>query len=208
MHEEVKFIFKTLIKVPIIIMVSFFVFNLFVFCFVYFKMLGASYVIQQIAVENNYLPPSEITSIAKYLKTIDDSSEFIENVNIIIGASGSNYSYALKPDGTVSSSNTMALKKQQYGKEVTVGVTCNYVWVWPLDWRDNKNKAVAGINQLGKENADATGVAVPELDPTRANGASARNKLRVTEEVGSKCDKNNIHIAYTVPGLKYYPDLG
>ena len=53
MAENVKFIFKTLIKVPIIIFVTYFIVNLFAFTVSYFRLLGVSYVVLQTAIENN-----------------------------------------------------------------------------------------------------------------------------------------------------------
>ena len=51
MSDEVKFIFKTLLKVPVIIVVSFLILNIFAFFFIYFKVLGLSYVVMQTAVK-------------------------------------------------------------------------------------------------------------------------------------------------------------
>ena len=54
MTDGVKFIFKTLIKVPVYIVAAFGIFNIFAFCFIYFRLLGVSYVVQQTAIENTY----------------------------------------------------------------------------------------------------------------------------------------------------------
>ena len=79
MTDSVKFIFKTLIKVPIFIFVAFFILNIFSIAFIYFKMLGLSYVVMQTAVENNYLPDSEVSMILTYLNDISNGIVELKN---------------------------------------------------------------------------------------------------------------------------------
>ena len=59
MGDSVKFIFKTLIKVPVIVMVSFIIFNIFSWTISYFKLVGASYTIMQVGMENNFIPAKD-----------------------------------------------------------------------------------------------------------------------------------------------------
>ena len=88
MSDNVKFIFMTLIKVPCIIFVAFFIFNIFAFFFIYFKMLGFSYVVMQEVVENNYITASQRDQINAQFKDID-AIPLAANTNIIIGLSTS-----------------------------------------------------------------------------------------------------------------------
>ena len=71
MSDGVKFIFKTLLKVPIIILVTYAIFNAFAFSLSYFKILGFSYVAMQTAVENNYLPTQELNTLTTYLTDLE-----------------------------------------------------------------------------------------------------------------------------------------
>lgn len=184
MADSVKFIFLTLIKVPIIIFIAYGILNLFAFCFIYFKMLGVSYVVMQTAVENNYLPASELNTLYTYVDSFNNIS-MVENATIIVGGTGldtSNPNYAVMsnsgdtaatiPDNGTNSSD--ARSKKQYGRTVTVGVTCDYKFIWPL--MPNK------VQGMGSTTPPQT------------------NTGRVTAN-------NDITIVYTVPGLRYYPDL-
>lgn len=188
MHNEVKFIFKTLIKVPVIIAVAYAIFNLFAFCFIYFKVLGVSYVVMQTAVENNYLPASELIMLYDYVDGFNDI-DMVENASIIVAVenkSSDTPNYIAMNNRTDTSPTIAgvadahdARTRVQYGHTVTVGVTADYVFVWPLDYRTTQR--------------DADGNLVSADDSGGYMGQDRTN--------------NNIVIVYDVPGLKYYPDL-
>lgn len=166
MAENVKFIFKSLIKVPVIILVVYAVFNVFAFSLSYFKILGFSYVAMQTVVENNYIPEQERNTLDTYLNSMETS--MLENLTL-----------------ECSTSN-----KVQYGTPVTVTVSAHYRFVWPLMPNEQRTGAAAtGMNDqdIGTELTDS------ELEALRQS--------REDNPV------NNIVISYTVPGLKYYPDL-
>lgn len=177
--SSVRYIFKVLIKLPCIILASYFVFNLFAFSVTYFRLLGFSYVVMQTAVTNNYIPPAERVSLEKYLAEITNTGVVSEAVLI----------------NTDLSSPDCALVKRQYGQEVTVGVSANYKWIWPLMPKD----------QL--QNTDEQFIGYGENASTGAFSGFADEATlqRRREEISDR--KHNIYIAYTVPGLKYYPDL-
>ena len=224
MEGGVKFIFKTLIKVPVYIYAAFLVFNIFAFCFIYFKMLGFSYLVQQTAVENNYLPKEQMDSFAEYLTDFDNSVAMVENCNIIISdkydadkdtnpvstlglnrtTSGGTPKYVAK------ATKVDALQRKQYGADVTIGVTCNYVWVWPLDYRNTK---ADGIDS-SYDGADIAGGVLGGYDSsanpdtrTMAGTGNMITDMRVNNKGSATTDTPNIVIMYTVPGLKYYPDI-
>lgn len=224
MEGGVKFIFKTLIKVPVYIYAAFLVFNIFAFCFIYFKMLGFSYLVQQTAVENNYLPREHMVSFAEYLTDFDNSIAMVENCNIIISdkydpEKSTNNINNLGLRSTASSGGITytarnvkvgALQRRQYGADVTVGVTCNYVWVWPLDYRNTKTDnintsysgAAVGNTTLGGYNAS------DNYDHrTQAGTGDMITDMRVNDDGTRLSQTPNIVIMYTVPGLKYYPDI-
>lgn len=211
MTDGVKFIFKTLLKVPVIIFVSFFVFNILVFFLIYFKMLGFSYIVMQTAVENNYLPNSELESLLAYADRMDAENSYSQaNTSIIcyFNPNDSNdptYDHRVKTSVT---NNVMgdaatcaafgdsygdATKRKQYGKVSRIGVYTEYTVIWPLDYRDTTTTGrVAGFAPDGSGQADTTSFkSESELEQLRED-----NKVTIP-----------IRIVYSVPGLKYYPDL-
>lgn len=177
MTDSVKFIFKTLIKVPVIIMVSFFIFNLFAFGLTYFRLLGFSYVVMQTAVENNYLPKAELDTLNKYLEHIANTA-VVENAFIVIKDENDD---AILP----------ATERRQYGMPITVGVSADFRFIWPLTPRDQLQDPSSGFVGLDRDGNQAF------------SGFADANTLESRRE-GSW---NTIRIIYTVPGLRYYPDL-
>ena len=93
MTDSVISIFKILIKVPIIICISYLILNLFGFAVCYFKIIGASYSLQQIVMENNFLPPKEQKSFCDYISSLEstdtgkdwyDDYRFLRDINVIV----------------------------------------------------------------------------------------------------------------------------
>lgn len=194
MADGVKFIFKTLIKVPIIIAVSYGVFNIFAFCFIFFKVLGLSYVIMQTAVENNYLPQRELEQLYDYVKQMEEDIYMIENADIIVGYDGTNY-IVTGGDMSPATIDNDARHKVQYGKTVTIGITCDYIFIWPLDYRTNSSGDVERSEGFyGNSGTVDTGFSDESIKDAIDNNTAIETN-------------NNIVITYTVPGLKYYPDL-
>lgn len=188
MQDGVKFIFKTLLKVPIIILVSFAVFNLFAFCMSYFKILGISYVAMQTAVENNYIPEQEWGTLINYLGTTVETY-MLENPRLTCATS------AGTSIGTPTSSS-YSVNRVQYGGEVTVEISAHYRFVWPLQ---PKEQTTAG--RTPNVNAVAGQHGTQMARDLTANQLE-RARMKYEENV-----ENNIRISYTVPGLKYYPDM-
>ena len=110
MADSVKFIFKTLVKVPVIIMVSFLIFNVFSWTISYFKLVGASFTVMQVGMENNYIPAEEEAAINSYLSSLETG--VMGNVRI---TGEPTYRY-----------------KRQYGDELTIGVRADLQFIWPL----------------------------------------------------------------------------
>ena len=176
MQDGVKFIFKTLLKVPIIILVSFAVFNLFAFCLSYFKLLGISYVAMQTAVENNYIPTEEFNTLENYLNNTM-ATYMLENPKLECDTGSGN-------------------KRVQYGGKVTVTVSAHYRFIWPLTPKE----------QTGLKNSDDVN-AVAGQNGTTTRSFSSNAQLEAARMKYENNTANNIIITYTVPGLKYYPDL-
>lgn len=171
MNESVKFIFKTLLKVPVFILVAYAIFNLFAFSFSYFKIMGFSYVAMQTAVENNYFPQTEYNTLTAYLNGLETA--MLENATLTIDTgNGGN-------------------ERVQYGSEITVTVSAHYRFIWPLMPNEQRSTGVAAEGMDGQNTGEQLTAA--QLDQMR-------------EEIADN-PQNNIWISYTVPGLKYYPDL-
>lgn len=193
MTENVKFIFKTLLRVPIIILVCFAVLNVFAFGLSYFKLLGVAYVSMQTAIENNYIPVQEYTTLKGYLDK--QETQMLENINLtcITG----NAVGTVDPN-TLGTFDEQYNIRYQYGAPVTVTVSAHYRFVWPLMPVEQTSNGVA-----------ATGYSVQGGAYTgkiRGNDLN-EDQLEDRLEAYENNPQNNIVISYTVPGLKYYPDL-
>lgn len=174
MTDGVKFIFKTLIKIPIIICIIYAVFNVFAFSLSYFKILGFSYVAMQTAVENNYIPESESNTLNAYLDSLE--TYMLEGATLTCDTD----------TGSASAEN----RKVQYGTAIKVTVSAHYKFIWPLmPIEQRTGQAAEGLY------GENTGTALTDQQLEDARKAYENNP------------QNNITISYTVPGLKYYPDL-
>lgn len=220
MSDSVKFIFMTLIKVPCIIFVSFFIFNIFAFFFIYFKMLGFSYVVMQEVVENNYITPTQVNQINIQFGEVD-AIPLANNTNIIVGlstqvdANGNNIPacYDKNTGNTVLVTNisqnatlvgSSATTRTQYGTQKTVGVHCDYTIVWPLSY--NNSMASTGIGGTG---VDGNNGSIYNSIGTNYTGDVYEDNMDVAS--GDILDRGHkvsipLNIYYTVPGLKYYAD--
>lgn len=198
MSDDLKFVVKTLLRIPIIIFFSYLVFNIMCFFFIYFRMLGFSYIIMQTAVENNYLPTQELTTLTTYMSDLDghdgvndaNGVYMVENAGIIVGMNGSTPVYA----NSAGYATNDARVKRQYGHEVTVGVACDYKMVWPFIGREThvNDSAVQGLN---------------DTDTFEGFRTDTRTRQQELVENDGGTSISHIEIVYTVPGLKYYPDL-
>ena len=182
MEGGVKFIFKTLIKVPIIILITYAIFNVFAFAFTYFKLVGFSYVVLQTVVENNYIPPQEEATLLAYANSM--VTGVVDNIKIGCDVDSSN---GISDDITANPGEN---RKVQYGREVTVSVSGHYRFIWPLSPKEQRTgQAASGMT------GQNTGAALSDAELDAARAAYADNV------------NNNIVITYVVPGLQYYPDL-
>lgn len=178
MSDSVKFIFKTLFKVPCYILVAYALLNAFAFTYTYFRALGFSYVVMQTAVENNYLPAQELGQLNAYLATLDNAM-MVENAHLVLNE---------PTDSDYVAGIPVATTRRQYGAPVRVGVSLDYVFMWPL------MPVEQTVDQQGVAGFDGT-----------TSGMADGYTLQQRRE--AKNTRNNITISYTVPGLKYYPDL-
>lgn len=141
MQDDVKFIFKSLIKVPVIIFEVYFVFNIFCLMFIFFKTLGYSYVVMQTVVENNYVPAQEMQSLDQVaLKELRDIS-FVKSATVVVTEPGAD------PKDVSDSYN----ERTQYGSVKRCGVQVTYEIQWPLrpDQQTDNGVAVDGLQGGG-----------------------------------------------------------
>lgn len=200
MSDEVKNIFKILIKVPLIILVAYLVLNAFAFAFVYFKLLGASYAVMQVAIENNYLPDREYQTLEKYVEDFDNNTEFLSEAHVIT-SSDSDATHA-EPGNNTS--------RKQYGATVVVGVSANYRMIWPLTYTQTiKEDSTVSENQRTNKNIEEG--SVPGINSGRSLEFKDDTQLeKDREKAATTTDSNGnqmFRFVYTVPGLKYYPDM-
>lgn len=136
MSDDVKFIFKTLIKVPVIIFECYLVFNVFCFMFIFFKTLGISYVVMQDVVENNYIPDADMVELQDYLNDLKQIQFVMDQDN-----DGN------KTEIIVSGDN----ERTQYGNVKECGVRVCYQFQWPLrpDQQTDNGVAVDGLSGGG-----------------------------------------------------------
>lgn len=220
MSDNVKFIFMTLIKVPCIIFVSFFIFNIFAFFFIYFKMLGFSYVVMQEVVENNFITATQVSQINAQFQEID-AIPLAANTNIIIGlstqtdASGNNIpacydkntgNIVLATDVAQNATlvGNSATTRTQYGTQKTVGVHCDYTIVWPL----SHNNSMTATGRGGTGVNGNTGSIYNSVIANYNGDIYEDNMDAASGDILDRGHKVSIplNIYYTVPGLKYYAD--
>lgn len=189
MSDSVKFIFKTLIKVPVIIVISYLILNIFAFTVSYFKLLSFSYVVMITAAENNYIPLDEQTMLENYSREL--TTAVMPEVRVMYNRGTEEEKTILKDkyDASIKSAYADDGGRRQYGKSVRVGVAGRIVLFWPLITKEqfeDTDRGVAGLN--GTDNAFAS-----------EDTLNQRREAKKTDLW--------ISIMYTVPGLEYYPDL-
>lgn len=190
MSDNVKFIFKTLLKVPCIILVCYLIFNLFAFTFTYFRLLGLSYVVMQTAVENNYIPTGEAEILTRYLDGLETGVVYGLAIGCDTNSSNNDTAGGIKTNirDDINSENV----RVQYGTEMVVTVSGYYNWIFPLVNTADPSKSG---NYIGTSNRTTDTPDAQGLEYHETNGDDNPNL------------KTLINIQYTVPGLKYYPDL-
>lgn len=220
MSDGVKFIFKTLFKVPVIIFVSFFIFNILAFFLIYFKMLGFSYVIMQTAVENNYLPTQELNQLAEYAHNMEKDTIFQNNTYIITWYDAS--------ASTNADQDSRAQKDVVYGIP-KAGGSPGYM-TNRFGFSGDSGTATANGDYKGDASQkkqygrtsrvgccteyqivwplDYKDTFTQEYVPGLGGGAATTKGDSELEQMREdNTIKIPIRIVYQVPGLKYYPDL-
>ena len=195
LSSAVAKVFKTLAMVPVAIAAVFLVFNLFGYITSYFRLLGLSYMVQSIIVENNYIPTAEQVMLANgsvgacagncVLSGRDTNGDgalegvlasyetsILRNVRIVHG------------DGT---RNNCPFQRKQYGGTCVVQIAADYVWAVPFMPQQ------------------------VEVDTSRYDDSRLNTQIITDGHDGVTAIENGVVtpmvISYTLPGLAYYPDL-
>lgn len=210
MEGGVKFIFKTLIKIPCIIVVCYFFFNLFSFSLTYFKMMGASYAIMQVSMENNYLPDAELKSLNNYVQQFNsekrrsqddeyvaNGKEMVTDIKIIVETDdGTDVTLAgyNESNGTNEVTNdTNVNKRRQYGKQIAYGLSYTYNWIWPLSFGMFQTNGQTGVAGYG--------------DIKGTTNVRSRAQYIQSQHNNDLEQRGTIKFIHRVPGLQYYSDL-
>lgn len=163
MSDSVKFIFRIILKVPILIVIAYAIFNAFGFGVSYFRMLGLSYVALQTAVENNYIPPDEESSLNRYMQN-NLSTDILQNV-----------SFTADTDLGESS-------RKQYGETVTVGVQAHYKFLWPLSPKE-QTVGETGVDGMNNDGRFSGTLSEQELEDARAAYDNPNNNIVIEYKV-------------------------
>lgn len=189
MSDDVKFIFKTLIKVPCIIVISYLMFNIIMFVNFYFKGLGASYLVMQTVAANNYLPETEKQQMINVAKEFNES-DLIRKVAFgcrTTSTSDEDLQHQIRSNSDAIQIDSNSTVKNQYGKSIKCYFAYEFIWQMPLS---NKGLKVDGINNSSSGGMEA-GLSQEGLVTQSDNGDTGAVVI----------------FSYTVPGLKYYPDM-
>lgn len=178
MTSGVKMIFSTLVKVTAYIIASFLVFNLVAFTISYFRVVGASYSLQQVVMDNNYLTEQDLQSFNTYLSKLDTA--YLTNLHVVINTD---------PSGTQTDRDTFINEREQYGNVVEVGIAADYNFIMPL-MRNQMTQDDGGVNGLNT-GRNAVWLSSAELKQKRENNRAHAN----------------IDVINPVVGLQYYSDL-
>lgn len=188
--DGLRFIYSSIIKVIAIIIVSYFIANLVFFGIFYFKFLGIANEVSQVAMQNNYIPPTEKSIINRSIQDIANSSQIISDAYISVG------------DNMDIDRHTASNNRTQYGTSKTVGVHFKFKWVWPL---------MPEEYGMGPTSSDFNLENIAKADGAVGTGLEAGKSNLSDDQLDSmreaKASYIDVNINYNVPGLQYYADL-
>lgn len=210
--DTLRSVIKVILKVPIIIVLIYLSFNVVAFISCYFKVMGASYALQQIAMENNYIPQAELRAFQEYLdKSIcynnsPDAFSFTPKAHVVIfteGYDASTPQFWRKKNEVIYANNFKTQDeydklfnknintRQQYGQTIYVGVATDFQIMFPLRF----DETLKGGGVLGRTDDD-------DMDTETGTALS-------TEELDKKrkWSVGHIDVVSPVVGLQYYSDL-
>lgn len=225
MNDEVKFIFKTLIKVPVIIIISYLIFNIVMFINFYFRGLGTSYLIMQEVAINNYIPATDrgsITEIARTFENYDKEASFDNETNksitsdlidaVVIGVNNEGSFQtneqiqdtirAKAPSGNTHSDNLSFIYNgaladdDAIGRKVQYGTPIQCYFAYNFVFQMPLTHGVSGLEGSTEDDGNENYI-------TAADKAHTSN----LENNSNGGFRTVVVFAYKVPALKYYPDI-
>lgn len=225
MNDEVKFIFKTLIKVPVIIIISYLIFNIVMFINFYFRGLGTSYLIMQEVAINNYIPATDRGSITETARTFENydrgasfdnetnksiTSDLIDAVVIGVNNEGSFQTNeqiqdtirAIAPSGNTHSDNLSFIYNgdladdSAIGRKVQYGTPIQCYFAYNFVFQMPLTHGVSGLEGSTEDDGNESYI-------TAADKAHTSN----LENNSNGGFRTVVVFAYKVPALKYYPDI-
>ena len=172
MSDGVKFIFKTLFKVPIIILAAYLLMNVLGVVTTYFKVQGVQYGLENILVENNYISTTDLEKLMPQLWALGYSRDtatgtwekiaYVDEIGfIVMDDAGGEHRVPLDSPVTTSASAAAShasagmnsffgatldhspTNRTQYGSAKTIGFYADYAVLWPLTVYDNTASGVA-----------------------------------------------------------------
>lgn len=181
MSDGVKFVFKTLFKVPIFILAAYLLMNVLGIVTTYFKVQGIQYGLENIVTENNYISTQDLTKLMPQLWALGYSHNpatgtwtkiaYVEEVGfLVVDESGTEHRVQLPNPQTTSASvaatqikngidgcfttlDHSPTNRTQYGTSKVIGFYADYAVLWPLTVYDN----AAGGSFTGGNNNVVTG---------------------------------------------------
>lgn len=197
MTKAIWSIFKIVIMIPILVFIAYMIFNLIAFVVCYFRVVGAYQAAQNIAMENNYIPPSEEAQLYAYFGRLEIGN-YSEELNAYRDVS------VLSNIKLTDNTNTTSTGggRVQYGTEVTVGVEAIFTIVLPLMPHDMipEGTNVASFNALGNYGYSGSSPSTTQGDRLSDSELESKRKNKFTIEIP-------IVLESQVPGLRYYADL-
>lgn len=199
MEDGVKFIFKTLIKVPVIIAITYLIFNIFSFTVAYFRLYSVAQMVNSIVMENNYIPgtPTDDAASGTLYGQINDyiknnvSTTLLQDVRVVVDT---------EPTDGITSDNT----RVQYGKTANVSVSGRFVWLLPLV-NIQGEYLTDGVGGIG--GAQGTGATVANPEAILAERGFGDGTGYNEAAIGDHGAQSQIRFEYSVPCMKYYSDL-
>lgn len=146
MEDGLKLMFKALIKVPIVVFIMYFLFNLLMFLISYVKIFTISIVVMFTGISNNYIPSIEQVALERSFDSLE--TELLKDIQ---------FTPTTYLDG----------QRTQYGQEITVGVQGTFTFLNPLR-PDEYNGRVEGVD--GTATGPLTGAEIENLRDSKKAG--------------------------------------
>ena len=229
MSDGVKFIFKTLFKVPIFILAAYLILNVLGLVTTYFKVQGVEYGLTNIVTENNYISQSDLVKLMPQLWALgyhyDGTNwtkiDYVDEIGFYIVDPSGNEQYIPvgAPNATGTNASTVAnqiistinthfggnmdqnpMNRTQYGHAKIIGFYARYAVIWPLTvYNDPSGGAFSSGNRAVAGYNDGTWQTNNDPPIAGVEGSIFTG--------GQRRVTVPIHLSDTAVGIKYYSDM-